>query len=63
MFEEPISDSPIYIEDKDGTVRWLLGVKGVGVIVLRATKKRLMEWTFEGMSIFTKDEVGQTDGL
>lgn len=53
------SHSAMYIEDRGGDIVWLLQVKGLGVIMLRALDSR----TFVGMSEFTKAEIGYSPDL
>lgn len=53
------SDSALFIEDRGHDIVWVLQVKGLGVIVLRALDSR----SFCGLSEFTKEEIGYAPGL
>ena len=55
------SRSGMAAEDHEGMLHWVFKVKGLGVIVLRATssyKNDDGKMAFKGMSTFTNTEVG-----
>ncbi len=57
------SSSAFFIEDKGNKVAAVLQVKGIGAVVLRAEYDSNGLFTFYGMSIFSKAEIGYKPDL
>ena len=55
--------SALYVEEKQGSVLWAMQVKGIGVIVMRATSDKDGNILFNGVSIFSKEDIGCAPGL
>ena len=50
------SDSRYWIADRGTDVMYVLEVKGLGALALRASQDD-SRWTFNGMSVFTDEEI------
>lgn len=60
------SSSAMFIDDQGDEIRWVLQVKGLGVITMHAAtnwESDLGRLEFKGVGIFTKGEIGYSPGL
>lgn len=56
------SSSAMWVEDKGRELLWVLKVKGLGALVMRATSDaETGRLSFEGLSEFTDSEIGWRD--